>query len=117
MPALEIILATVLVGGLLYAVDRGIAFHVCLYSAIASRGKFTSEQAYRATQNPFVRAPKLMAAAALLSLGIYLGISGGIRTKWEIASVVLLAACYVLVSTVYAVKAFRRTQFGSSELR
>ena len=112
----ESLLAPALIGALLYVGDRGIAFHVCLYSSIASGGKFTAEQAYRAMRNPFATPSKLVLAATFILLTYLLGHRGGIRADWQVIAILIVALCYVCVSAVAAVKAFRRTQF-SKELR
>lgn len=112
MGILESLLAAAIVGVLLYVGDRGIAFHVCLYSAIASGRKFTGEQAYRETDNPFARASKLVPAFALVMVAFVFAYQGGIRADWQIGVIVTIAVWYAAVVTVAAMRAFRRTRFS-----
>ena len=106
------IVAAALVGLLSYIVDRGISFHVCLYSAIASGGKFTGEQAYQEMNNPFLRPAKIVASILLVLFAYYFARAGGIQSWWEVATVFSLAIGFVIVSAIAALKAYRRTRFG-----
>lgn len=107
------LIATAIIAVLLYVGDRGIAFHLCLYSAIASGRKFTAEQAFREMDNPFATPIKLLVAATLLVVFFFLLGSDGIHEDWEI--IVLFAVClaYGYVCWSAAMKAFQRTSFGN----
>lgn len=107
------LLAAALVGTVLYVGDRGIAFNVCAYFAIASRGEFTGEQAFRETDNPFLRITKLAPAFALIVITFVIAHQGGIRANWQIAMIVAVALWYAAVVTFSALRAFRRTRFGT----
>jgi hypothetical protein len=113
MGTLESLLAAAPVGALLYVGDRGIAFQVCAYFAIASGGKFTGEQAYQQTENPFVRASKLVPAFALVIATFVFARKGGNGADWQIGVTVAFALWYAAIVTIAALKAFRRTQFAS----
>ncbi|HVM23623.1 MAG TPA: hypothetical protein VM308_10070 [Sphingomicrobium sp.] len=108
----ESALATAILAGLLYIVDRGIAFHVGLYSAIASGRKFAAEQAYREMDNPFATAPKLLSGATFLAVAIVLGLDG-IRSDWEVIVIVGFAVIYAYLCWSAATKAFQKTSFGN----
>jgi hypothetical protein len=108
----ETLLATVLIAALLYIGERGIAFHVGLYQAIASGRKFTAEQAYREMDNPFATPAKLASAAAVLVSLLVLN-RDGIHADWEVVVVFGLALIYAYVCWSAATKAFRNTSFGN----
>jgi hypothetical protein len=108
----ESLLAAVLIAGLLYLGDRGIAFHVGLYSAVACGRKFTAEQAYREMDNPFATLPKLLSAATFLLVLFVLG-RDGIQANWEVVVLFGLAMIYAYVCWSAATKAFRKTSFGN----
>jgi hypothetical protein len=117
MDPLESVLAAALVGVLLYMGDRGMAYNVCAYFAMASGGKFTAEQAYRETHNPFLRASKLVPAFVLVVAGFIFAYRGGIHEEWQVAVIAAIALWYVAVVTVAALKAFYRTQFSEFNSR
>jgi len=113
MSLLEPFAAAGLVAALLYVGDRGIAFHVCLYAAIASGRRFRSEQAYKVMDNPFSRAPRLLLAAMITVAVFVFTWRGGIGAGWPaVVAISAVALAYIAVSTAYAFKAFRRTQYG-----
>lgn len=111
----ESLFAAALVGGLSYVVDRGIAFHICLYSAIASGRKFTAEQAYREMDNPFARPSKILLVVALIVSAYVFGRRGEIHDRWQVAFIFVIALCYITVSIVTALKAFRHTRYAQQK--
>ena len=110
---LEALAAAALIAALLYAVDRGMAFHVCLYAAIASGKRFTAEDAYKAMNNPFSRGPRLVLWVVTTVAVFVLVRGGGIGDHWAaIGAAFVVALAFVAVSGVYAFKSFRRTSYG-----
>lgn len=107
------LLATALVGAVLYIGDRGIAFNVCAYFAMASKGRFTGEEAYRETDNPFLRVTKLVPAFLLIVITFVIAYRGGIRANWQIAMMVVVAIWYAAAVIFGALSAFRRTRFNT----
>lgn len=115
MPVLEALAAAALIAALLYVVDRGMAFHVCLYAAITSGGRFKSEEAYKAMDNPFARGPRLVMLGLITVAVFVVARHGGMGNGWPaVVAVSAVALAYVAVSAVYAFKAFRRTQYGAA---
>ena len=114
MSVLEATAATALVAVLLYTGDRGLAFHVCSYNAIAAGGRFRSEEAYKAMDNPFFRWPRLALGGLMLIATFALALRGGMPEREELVGVPLfaIALAYGAVSRAYAVEAFRRTPIG-----
>ena len=112
MAVLESLLAAALIGALLFVGDRGMAFNVCAYFAIASGGKFTGEQAYRAADNPFLRASKLVPATVLVIMTFVFAYQGRNASNWQIGMGITIAFWYAAVVTVAALKAFHRTRFS-----
>jgi drug/metabolite transporter (DMT)-like permease len=113
MPLVEALAAAALVAALLYVVDRGMAFHICLYAAIASGKRFTGEEAYRATENPFFRGPRLFLWAVITAAFFVVAHRGSLSADWvTVAAISAVALVFVAVSAAYAFKAFRRTRYG-----
>lgn len=114
MSVLEAVGATALVAILLYVGDRSLAFHVCLYNAIAAGGRFRSEEAYRVMDNPFLRWPRLVLATVILIAAFVLAQRGGMPEREELVAVPLFAVAlaYAVTSWAYATSAFRSTPFG-----
>jgi hypothetical protein len=113
MSIVEALAAAALTAALLYVVDRGMAFHVCLYSAIASAGRFKAEEAYRAMDNRFARPPRLVLGATIVVATFVLALRESIGERWPaVVGIVAAALAYVAISTVYAIKAFRQTPCG-----
>ena len=112
MGVLQSLVVAGLVGALLYGADRGIAYHVCLYSAIASGSKFEPEDAFREMDNPFFRIPRILLLIAVLLLAFLLSRRDGIKGPMEIGAIVVVIFAYVGFSLSTAFSAFRETRFG-----
>ena len=116
MSVWEAAAATALIAVLLYGADRGIAFHVCLYNAIAAGGRFQSDEAYKIMDNPFIRWPRVALGSVILIGTFVLALSGGMPEGEELVAVPLFGVllAYGVTSWAYAVRAFRRTPFGAA---
>jgi ABC-type Fe3+-siderophore transport system permease subunit len=103
---------TILAGLILYGADKGIAYHICLYSAIAYRRKFTAEDAYREMHDPFVTPLKVVLTVSVMALVYVFARYTGIGSSWH--AIILFAALisYVCVSVIAVLRAFSRTKFG-----
>ena len=109
MSLIEASAAAGLVAALLYV----LAFNVCAYAAIASGGKFTSEEAYRAMENPFARVPRLLLLGVITLAVFVLARRGGIGDgSPAVIAVLLPIVAYVAVSITYALRAFGETPYG-----